>query len=196
MTSRDKIESSSDPLAEFLTTKGSTQVVDINASVSPAVLAGILKVNVSLIYQFRQEGKLPPNSDASLKDCIKWHITFWKSKSVSKTTDIGQAALLQKMKLDIAKTEQAWLGIKREKGELIDIDVLAEKFEVHFLHMRGQLISLTKKHPDLENEIDKILIEWSTLGKNLMKKSQQELDNFIEESLNEEPDLKVSEDLE
>lgn len=202
-TSRDKIEASRnmshkqemDVLAEFLptTSSGSKQLLNMNGEASPAVLAGIFGINVSQIYQFRQDGKLPPNSDASYRECIKWHLTFYKTKSISKASSMGEAALIQKIKLDTAKTEQTWLSIKKDRGELVDVEILAEQFESHFIHMRMQLCAIARRKPEMEKDIDKILSEWCRLGKGLMKKSEEELNTFIEKKMEEEIQVEEAE---
>lgn len=188
-TQIDASKDTTDLLDELLSPTGSKQVIDINAQASPAVLSGILGINVQQIYSSRQDGKLPPNSDASYRDCIKWYTTFYKTKSQSKASNMGEAALVQKIKLDAAKTEQAWLGIKRERGELIDTALLAERFETHFIHLRMQLCALTRRRPELEKEIDAMLAEWSALGKEMMDKSEETLDTFIQEQM--ESDIEV-----
>ena len=173
-------------------TKGK-QLVDINGEVSPAVLAGLLGCNVSMVYQYRQDGKLPPNSDASLRDCIKHHITFWKNKSIQKATGLSEAALLQKVQLDRARTEATWLQIKRDRGELVDTEVLAQTFEPHFLHMRTQLCSLARKHPDLQVELDKIMSGWARLGEDMKLQAEEELSNFIQTQMEQEIEIEDAE---
>jgi len=188
---RDQIDNAADPLADFLETPTDVpkQLINLNGQCSPAVLAGVLGINVQQVYQFRQDGKLPPNSDASFRDCIKWHTTFWKTKSISKANSMGEAALIQKIKLDTAKTEQTWLAIKKDRGELIDVKMLAEQFEHHFIHMRMQLCAISRRLPALEKDIDGILLEWSKLGTGIMKKSQEELDNFIQAQMEKEVEI-------
>ena len=164
-------------------------MVDINGEISPAVLAGILGCNVSMVYQYRQDGKLPPNSDASLRDCLKHHVTYWKNKSIQKATGLSEAALLQKVQLDRARTESTWLQIKKERGELVDTDLLAQTFEPHFLHLRTQLCSLARKHPDIQMEIDKILNGWAKLGEEMSIKATEELQDFIQIQMDKEIDI-------
>lgn len=180
-------------LSEFLTpqadAKRGKQLVDINGEVSPAVLAGILGCNVSMVYQYRQDGKLPPNSDASLRDCLKHHVTYWKNKSIQKATGLSEAALLQKVQLDRARTEATWLQIKRDRGELVDTAKLAQTFEPHFLHLRTQLCSLARKNPSLQVEIDKIMAGWAKLGEEMKLQATEELDNFIQTQMEKEVEI-------
>ena len=162
------------------------QNVNLNGQVSPSLLAGILECEPAQIYANRQSGKLPPDSGASLKICLQWYINFLKEKASKKASSTAEAALLQKTKLDRAKTEQAWLVIKRERGELVNVDILAEQFEYYFIHLRMHLCSIARKYPNIQYEIDIMLKDWSDLGKKTMRKSQKDLDRFIEDKIKEE----------
>lgn len=197
---RDQIEGSNPPTEDnifaFLDTPGlptGKQLADLNSAVSPAVLAGLLGCNVAMIYQYRQDGKLPPNSDASLRDCIKHHVLYYKTKAASKANNMSEAALVQKIQLDRAKTEQAWLAIKKERGELVDTKILAEVFEPYFINVRMQLCSLARKFPEMQQEVDKMISGWKELGKKVMMKSQQELDDFIQIQMEKEVELEKEE---
>lgn len=163
-----------------------SQIININSKASPAVLASLLGINVSMIYQGRQDGKLPPNADATYRECIAYYCNYWKVKSSSKVSNVGEAALLQKIKLDAAKTEDQWLSIKQKRMELLDVNILAETFEPVFLHIRAQLVTIARKFPDIESHIDKTLDDLYRLGESVFKKASEELDTFIDIKLNEE----------
>jgi hypothetical protein len=165
------------------------QMVNLNGEVSPAVLAGILGVNVSMIYTYRQEGKLPPNSDATLRECIKYHLTWWQNKSANKATGLSEAVQLQKIQLDRARTEAQWLAIKKERGELVDIGLLAETFEPHFLQMRAQLASISRKHPELQKELDTLQKSWVKLGLDMRVQASEELEDFIQKEMDREIEI-------
>lgn len=162
------------------------QVININGKPSPAVLASLLGINVAMIYQGRQDAKLPPNSAASYRECITHYVNYWKTKSSSKVSNVSEAAVLQKIKLDAAKTESEWLNIKQKKMELLDTKVLAETFEPIFLHIRTQLVSIARKHPDTQVEIDRSLEELYHLGEKVFSKGAEDLEAFIATKLDEE----------
>ncbi len=162
------------------------QQINIHAKPSPAVLAGLLGINVQMVYQGRQDGKLPPNSDASYKECINHYINYWKTKSSSKVSNVGEAALLQKIKLDTAKTEMEWLNIKQKKMELLEVAQLAETFEPIFIHIRTRLVSISRKHPETVDTIDQAMEELFHLGEAIFKRGQEDLAAFIETKMKEE----------
>lgn len=194
----EKVYEEPDILKDFFSesseSKVGKQLIDLNAEASPAVLSGVLGCNVSLVYQFRQDGKLPPNSDASYRDCVKHHIQYWKKKSISKANNMAEANLAQSIQLNRAKTEMQWLTIKKERGELVDTKLLAQVFEPFFINLRIQLISLARKHPDLQQEVDNMLSGWQKLGQQMLQKSQEELDNFIETQMNQDIELETVRD--
>ncbi|MDD5165739.1 MAG: hypothetical protein PHG25_04380 [Candidatus Pacebacteria bacterium] len=163
------------------------QFIDINGKPSPAVLSSLLGISVQMVYQGRQDGKLPPNSDATYKECLNHYSNYWKTKSASKVSNVSEAALLQKIKLDTAKTESEWLNIKQKKMELLDVQQLAETFEPIFLHIRTRLVSISRKHPETQDTIDQALEELYHLGESMLSKATVELDSFIKDKMDEEP---------
>lgn len=162
--------------------------IDLDSPASPAVLSGLFSCNVQGIYQYRQDGKLPANSDASYRDCIKHYITYWKTKSVRKASNISEAAILQKTQLDRVKTEREWLNLRKERGELLDVKELALVFEPYFIQVRGRLVSITRKFPETTQEINEVLMEWESLGKEMCLSSDTLLSNYIQEEMEKEVD--------
>lgn len=167
------------------------QLINLNGSVNLQVLAGLLDANISMMYAYRQNGKLPPNSDATYKDCIRHHLTWWKNRASQKANNLADASLLQEMKLREAKIEREWLAVKKAKEELLDITVLAEVLEPVFLGLRTQLCSLARKYPEMEKEIDTILETWEKSGKEMFEKADLEMTTFIEEMTEKEVDLEM-----
>lgn len=161
-------------------------IVHLDTVASPAVLAGILGINVSSVNQGRQTNMLPPNSSATYRQCIQHYVNHWKQKSSRRAGSISEAALLQKMKLDAAKTEAEWLNNKQKRMELVDINQLAETFEPVFLHIRTQLVSLSRKFPDIQNEVDRCLEELCELGERTLLKGKDDLEGFIEKKMDAE----------
>lgn len=193
MMNRDKIESETQinvtqDLKDLLLESPvrSKQLIDVAGEASPAVLAGILGINVSLIYQYRQDGKLPPNSDASYRDSILHHVKYLKRVVSGKASSSAEAATIQKIKLDTAKTEQAWLDIRQKRKELVEVKNLIATFEPYFVQMQSQLSTLARKHPTIQVDIDKILGTWNELGSRLEQEGEQALSNFVEQKLEEE----------
>lgn len=169
-------------------TERDEHLVALDDEVSTRVLSGILGVNVSQIYSFRKDGKLPFSPRASLRKCLLHHLDYYRSRSLRRAGNVGDADLIQKIKLNKAKTEQTWLAVRKERGELVDVELLSEQFEPHFLHLRMQLHSLARKHPELREGLDKVLEEWSLLGEKLMRVSKEQLGQFIQKQLEDEPD--------
>ncbi len=171
-------------------------IIDINAIASPAVLAGLFGISASGISQGRKEGKLPPHNTATYRECITHYCNYWKLKSASKVSGVAEADLLQKIKLNAAKTEAEWLNIKQKKMELLDVQELAEIFEPVFLHIRTLLVSLSRKYPNMQKDIDLGLAELYELGMRLQEKANTELDGYIASKMEEEVDVGDSSEIE
>lgn len=175
------------------------QVIDLDSPASPAVLSGLLwkkPKNVSLIYQMKQSGKFPPHTAASYRDNLTWYVDFLENRATKKANNIAEASMLQKIQLDRAKTESEWLSLKERRGELVDTTDLAMEFEGYFTLMRGQLNAIVRKFPETTEDIDNLLKHWNDLGRELIRKASEELDNFVEAEMNKEVDLAVEEDSE
>jgi hypothetical protein len=183
-----------DEVLSSRTPTGKGQIINLDEGASPAVLSGLFSKNVSLIYQMRQDGKLPPNSNATYRDCIKHYTEFLQNRATKKASNVAEASLLQKIQLDRAKTESEWLNLKVKRGELVDTTDLAIEFEGYFTLMRGQLNAIARKFPETVEDIDNLLNHWSDLGNALVSNSAQEIANFVEIEMNKEIDLGETEE--
>jgi hypothetical protein len=183
-----------DEVLSSRTPTGKGQIINLDEGASPAVLSGLFSKNVSLIYQMRQDGKLPPNSSATYRDCIKHYTEFLQNRATKKASNVAEASLLQKIQLDRAKTESEWLNLKVKRGELVDTTDLAIEFEGYFTLMRGQLNAIARKFPETVEDIDNLLNHWSDLGNALVSNSAQEIANFVEIEMNKEIDLGETEE--
>jgi hypothetical protein len=183
-----------DEVLSSRTPTGKGQIINLDEGASPAVLSGLFAKNVSLIYQMRQDGKLPPNSSATYRDCIKHYTEFLQKRATKKASNVAEASLLQKIQLDRAKTESEWLNLKVKRGEFVDTTDLAIEFEGYFTLMRGQLNAIARKFPESVEDIDNLLNHWSDLGNALVSNSAQEIANFVEIEMNKEIDLGETED--
>lgn len=168
-------------------------IIHLDTQASPAILAGVLGINVSSVNQGRQTNMLPPNSSATYRQCIQHYVNHWKQKSSRRASSISEAALMQKMKLDAAKTESEWQNIKQKKEELIDVQQLAETFEPVFLHIRTQLVSLSRKFPEIQTDVDRCLEELCELGERTLAKGKEDLDGFIDMKMNAETEFPIDE---
>ena len=183
-----------DEVLSSRTPTGKGQIINLDEGASPAVLSGLFSKNVSLIYQMRQDGKLPPNSSATYRDCIKHYTEYLQNRATKKASNVAEASLLQKIQLDRAKTESEWLNLKVKRGELVDTTDLAIEFEGYFTLMRGQLNAIARKFPETVEDIDNLLNHWHDLGNALVSNSAQEIANFVEIEMNKEIDLGETED--
>lgn len=96
-------------------TDSNTLIINLDAKVSPIILASILGVNISLVYQEAQAGRLPLNiTEATYKECIQMYITHFKKNADLKLVKEANEQELRKAKL-IEDTR-----LKEEKFRLKD----------------------------------------------------------------------------
>lgn len=190
---QDQIDNSADTslLADLPVSTGMQppQLINLNGEANLQVLAGLLDINISMVYAYRQNGRLPPNSDATYRDCIKHHMIWLKNKASQKASNLADASLLQEMKLREAKIEREWLAVKKAKEELLDINVLAEHLEPIFIGVRTQLCSIARRFPETQESVDGMLAGWEKAGQEMFKKADTEMTNFIGEMVTKELEL-------
>ena len=74
-------------------------IIDIDDKASPSVLSAILGINVSLLYQEAQKGRLPnPVNESSYKECVQAYVYHFK-----KTQDLKIEKERNEQKLKEAK---------------------------------------------------------------------------------------------
>lgn len=161
-------------------------IIDLDSVPSPAVLAGILDIPVSMIHQGRQDGKLPAKTTASYRECIHQYLHYYKKKINSKSTSMGEAKLAQDIRNGIAKEELQWLEIKREKEQLIDVLEMKELFEPIFQIIRSSLVNLSRQYPETQKDVDNMMNSWFTLGEKIVAKAGQDASDFVQSMLEKE----------
>lgn len=169
-------------------------IIDLDSVPSPAVLAGILDIPVSMIHQGRQDGKLPAKTTASYRECIHQYLHYYKKKINSKSTSMGEAKLAQDIRNGIAKEQQQWLEIKQTKQELLDVAVLKDLFEPIFQLIRSSLVNVARQHPETQKDIDNMLESLYVLGTKIASKANSDANNYVVEMLERELTLGEAEE--
>ena len=163
--------------------------IDINDVAVPAILSGILGISVPMIYQGRQDGKLPANLKATYKECIQCYVEHYKGKVTKKSGDMYEAKLEQDVRNGIAKEQLQWLDIRRQKEELVDVGQLNELFQPVFHIVKANLVNLTRKFPETRVDIDRTLDSWFQLGLKIGQRAKRDSDEYIQNQLNKPIDL-------
>lgn len=160
--------------------------INLDSTVSPAILAGILNIPVPMVYQGRQDGKLPSSAEVSYREAIHHYINFYKKKMNSKSTSMAEAKMAQDIRNGIAKEELSWLEVKEKKMELLAIAELKDIFEPTFHLIRSSLVNLARKHPEIQKEIDNMMDSWNMLGERIEKKAIQDGRDYVQSMLEKE----------
>jgi hypothetical protein len=161
-------------------------IIDIDSMASPAILAGLLDISVSMVSQGRQDGKIPAKVSATYRECIHQYIAYYKRKIASKSSSMMEAKLEQDIRNGIAKEELQWLQIKREKELLIDVNEFKDSFEPIFHLIKSSLVNLARKYPDTTLEIDNMLNTWFTLGEKMVVEANIDSLNYVQTMLDNE----------
>ena len=161
-------------------------LTELNKPHSPAVLAGILGINVAMVYQGRQDGKLPPSADATYLECVHRYISSYKNKVNSRATNMGEAKLEQDIRNGVAKEMLQWLEIKQLRGELIDKAVLAEEIAPYFAIFNMALVALARQHPETQQSIDKMLSDLGKVSRDIGSKATMAANTFVDDNLEAE----------
>lgn len=169
-------------------------IIDLDAQASPAILAGILDIPVSMVHQGRQDGKLPTRTTASYRESIQQYIYHYKKKVSTRSTSMGEAKLAQDIRNGIAKEELQWLEIKKEKELLVDVNEMKELFEPIFQIIRSSLVNVARRHPETVSDIDNMLGSLSDLGKKVATRAGQDADTFVQSMLDKELTLEQAEE--
>lgn len=169
-------------------------IIDLDAQASPAILAGILDIPVSMVHQGRQDGKLPPKTSASYRESIQHYILYYKRKISTRSTTMGEAKLAQDIRNGIAKEQQQWLEIKQTKLELLDVNEIKDLFEPVFHIIRSSLVNVARKHPSTTSDIDNMLSALNDLGQKVALKASKDADEFVKSMLEKEFKLEEAED--
>jgi len=161
-------------------------IVDLNAPVSLPILSGLLSMHKADLYAGFQNGRLPANKAASLSECLQHYITWLKNKNNAKKVSVSEAIAAQQIKLQQAKTEQTWLEVKKSRSQLVDINELAILFEPMFSSMRQQLLAVSRKHPEAQTDLEKLLNYWNDVGSSMASRAEAEAEAMLRKVIDEE----------
>lgn len=158
-------------------------IIDMDAIISPAVLSGILGISVPMVFQGKQDGKLPPESNSTYRRNIQQYIQWHKQRNNLKAGTIAEKKMVQDTRNGAAKEEQQWMKIRAERGELIDKAEFSEVFLPIFQLVKSSLVVLARENPALQEKIDTILKTWTGLGEEISEKAKEDGENFVKTKL-------------
>lgn len=169
-------------------------IIDLDAQASPAILAGILDIPVSMVHQGRQDGKLPSRTTASYRESIQQYIYHYKKKVSTRSTSMGEAKLAQDIRNGIAKEYLQWMEIKTLKEEVIDVLVMKELFEPVFQIIRSSLVNIARQHPETTVTIDNTLESLYSLGEKIAVRANEDSRYYVQTMLDKDLSLEQAEE--
>lgn len=163
--------------------------INLDETASTTILAGLLDISQPAVYQFRHQGKLPPDENATYRQCLTHHIDYLKNKARRKVADAFEQQTLQQIRLGIAKEQQIWLDIKEKRKELIDKELFLETIAPIFSVIKTGLVALTREFPETTEKVDTLISNWQSLGTQLVAEANVEGEKFVSNMLTKKIDL-------
>jgi hypothetical protein len=182
-----------------------TQLMFINPNekVQPAVLAGLLSRNVSLVYQWAQDGRLPVTlTQYSYKECINHLITSLLRAEELKGLRIKEsvklraerleadpndgmhplmvAKLEQNIKTEMAKEAEIWQRVAIKRGEYISFIDQLDLVEGFVNSINDTLNFISNNYPETQKHVDAAKDELYQLGVTLCAEATEDANNFID----------------
>jgi phage terminase Nu1 subunit (DNA packaging protein) len=173
---------------------GNKGYIDINDPNDANILAGILGISVQMVYGARKDGKLPAHTNATYKECIQQYIQYYKSKIANKANSMYEAKMEQDIKNGVAKEQMQWLEIKKQKQEVVDVQVLSELIQPIFQIIKSNLVNISRKFPETEKDIDRAFDSLYSLGNKIAERATLDADTYVQEQLEKEIDVQEVKD--
>lgn len=181
-------------------------VIYLEGKTSPMVLAGILGVNVSLIYQESQAGRLPRNfQEKTYRENLQSYISYYKKaqdvkleKERERQREIKENGAyvaihptvekkyLQDIRLNVVREAQGWQKLAIERKKYISLDEMQAICEPFVLTIREHLLTLSMFSIEAQKEVDNMMDILYSLGKALVNKAQEDDSLFVDTKLKEE----------
>lgn len=168
-------------------------IIDINSPASPAVLAGILGITVAMIYQYRQNGQLPANTNASYSECISHHVKYFKTRNNAKASSSIELKILADTKLANQKSEMMALEIAEKRKTLLNREIFLETLSPILSLINSSMNRIAKEYPETLKSIANLQSTLCALGNSAATLAEADSANYVEHLLE---DKVVMEDVE
>jgi len=159
-------------------------MIDFDGEVQVQVLSGLLGVSINLVYGLAKQRRF--KHSGTYREAIRDYVEYWKSRANVRQTSLGQIAQVRKAELDRARLQQTWIAVRKERGELIDVNEFGEVLGRLFSSIRGQLLALARRYKgDVKTDVDIILEGWAKIGEVYLKDANAIIDEFEGKQLEE-----------
>lgn len=195
-------------------------ILDLDSKVSPAILAGIFGVNVSLLYQEVQIGRLPILIESTYRECIQHYIAHFKKSvdvkilkekneydlrlkragmgTIGPNDSFDDSLVANKMKQEIrlnkAREAQIWLRIAIERQDYLSVKEFIPLIEPFVLSIKNILLSMADDVPSLQNKVDEGMASLYNFGKRILDITKSDSENFISAMMEKNIELVVAEE--
>ena len=162
-------------------------VTGIDSEYSIAILAGWFDMSPSNIYGLQQRNIIPVSG--TYREAVTSYINYWKGKATKKSGSILEIGAVRKAELDRARTVSVWYGVRKDRSELIDKEEFVQMAQPIFSGMRTELMALTRKHPELKEDISKVLNGVAARGVTMLSKHRKAMQAQVEAEIQTMADM-------
>ena len=161
----------------------------------PEVAKKVSKIDVStpMIYQYRQENKLPPDENATYRQCIHFYLNWYKTKVNVKSSDLYERNMLQSIRNGIVKEQLGWMELQKQRSELVDKNLFFQVLSPVMGLTKSGLVNISRKYPETQAEIDTLLKTLEDAGHKISQEAIQDSLNFVDAMMDKEVELDESE---
>ena len=96
---------------------------------------------------------------------------------------LQEQALQQKIRLERSKEMQTWLGIAKERNQLLVKDNLLTLYTPFINLVKNGLVSLASDYPEVREKVDEILENWYKFGQKILEQSETDIEDFVGEMM-------------
>lgn len=188
-------------MAEIETTK--TRPLDLDSKVSPAVLAGAISRNVSLLYQWEKEGRLPcPMKNYTYRQCLKAIMDYHSERNIGRPRggvsvsvvdeegNVGNdlhplvaAKIKQSIKTEYSREAQNWQAYAIKNEEYVSFASKLADVQGFVINIKDLLLGIAMDYPETQATIDEGMENLYKFGIKLLEEVRIDKEQFVQTML-------------
>lgn len=175
------------------------QLLNLDSKVSPAVLAGMLSRNVSLLYQWEKDGRLPsPMKNYTYRHCLKCLMDYHSERNIGRPRggntvtvvdeegNVGSdlhplvaAKIKQSIKTEYSREAQNWQTYAIKNEEYVSFaDKLAD-VQGFIVNIKDLLLGIAMDFPETQSIIDEGMENLYKFGVKLLEEVKVDREQFV-----------------
>jgi hypothetical protein len=185
-----------------------TKPLDLDSKVSPAVLAGALSRNVSLLYQWEKDGRLPsPMKEYTYRQCLKQLMDYHSKQNIGRPRggqtvavvdeegNVGNdlhpliaAKIQQSIKTEYSREAQNWQTYAIKNEEYISFSDKLVDVQGFITNIKDLLLGVAMDFPETQATIDEGMENLYKFGLKLLEEVKIDREEFVQTMLSKSTD--------